>query len=83
VGQNNYGASLRDGTGVAQDDVKAVEYFRMSANQKEKNGLYNYAWCLETGTGVGLDRARAAKYYKKAEDAGSADAHAGYVRCTT
>jgi TPR repeat protein len=83
MGQNNYQACLRHGTRDARDAVKVIEYFRMSVNQNQKNGLYNYARCLETGTGVGRDGVQDAKYYKKADDAGHAQVQAAYVRSTT
>jgi hypothetical protein len=43
------GRCLENGIGIKKDLVQAVEYYRLSAEQRNSNGQYNFGRCLEFG----------------------------------
>jgi hypothetical protein len=65
TGQWKLGHCMEIGVGFIRKDVpRAVEYYRLSAEQGNSEGRCNYARCLENGQGVAKDLARAAEYYR-------------------
>jgi TPR repeat protein len=52
--------------------VKAVDYFKLSANQGNEYAQLNYASCRESGCGVAQDVKIAALWYKRSRDQGNA-----------
>jgi len=51
-GQFSLGGCYKNGSGVAQDHVEAVKWFRKSAEQGDAGGQLALGWCYETGKGV-------------------------------
>jgi uncharacterized protein len=50
-----------DGTGVTQE-VEAVRYYRMAADQGNADGQYNLGLCFQAGAGVAKDEVEAVRY---------------------
>ena len=59
---------------MEQDDVQAVHYYRLAADQGHAGAQNNLAVCLAQGKGVEKDEAEAVRYYRLAADQGDADA---------
>jgi TPR repeat protein len=65
---------LENGYGVQEDKVKAVEYYRIAANQGFARAQVNLGYMYSNGYGVECDKAQAVKYYKMAADQGYTNA---------
>ena len=61
---------LWDNSRYMQDYDKAVEYFSIAANFKNKDGLYWLGFCYEFGYGVTIDINCAVQYYKQSATMG-------------
>jgi hypothetical protein len=62
------------GTGVAQDYVKAAQWYREAAENGDPNAQYNLGTMHYHGRGVSQDSAEAARWFRKAAEQGDADA---------
>jgi len=71
--QFELGRAYEDGSGVPQDDAKAVEWFRKSAEQGNAQAENSLGVMYALGRGVPRDREEAVRWYKKAAKLGSAD----------
>ena len=60
--------------GIKQDDAKAAEYARASAEGGNARGMYLYALLLYKGQGVKTDKSAALSWFEKAADAGNVQA---------
>jgi hypothetical protein len=58
------------GDGVKQDYDKAVDYYRLSAEQENPDGLFGLGDCYYFGYGLEKDDQKAAEYYRRALAAG-------------
>lgn len=54
--------------------MKAVQYYRLAAEQRNVDAQFNLGWCYQHGKGVLKNRMEAVKYYRLAADQGDADA---------
>jgi uncharacterized protein len=72
--QYNLGTMYLIGTGVAQDNAEAVNWFRKAAAQGNAGAQYNLGGMYLNGQGVPPDQAEAARWYRKAADQGYANA---------
>ncbi len=75
--QNRLGVCYANGEGVARDDAKAVEWYRLAAEQGYVPAQYNLGVCYANGKGVARDDAAAVKWYAKAAE--QEDALAQYI----
>jgi TPR repeat protein len=48
----NLGVMLQDGVGVAKDDQRAAQLFKMAADENNAAGMCRYGLCLIKGIGV-------------------------------
>jgi uncharacterized protein len=71
--QFELGKAYEDGKGVAQDDARAVEWFRKSADQGNAQAQNSLGVMYGLGRGVTRDREEAVRWYRKAAKQGSAD----------
>lgn len=71
--QVELGRAYEDGKGVAQDDVRAVEWFRKSADQGNAEGQNSLGVMYALGRGVPRDREEAVRWYKKSAKQGLAE----------
>jgi TPR repeat protein len=62
------------GQGVAEDPVKAMEWYRKAAEQGYAAAQRNLGWMYDQGRGVAEDPVKAAEWYHKAAVQGDADA---------
>ncbi|PYJ81310.1 MAG: hypothetical protein DME22_21425 [Verrucomicrobia bacterium] len=62
------------GAGEAQDDTKAANWYRKSAERGYALAQFNLALMYDHGQGVAKDQAEAAKWFLKAADQGDAGA---------
>jgi TPR repeat protein len=70
--QCNLGVDYLKGIGCIQDDVKAFELFKKSAEQGNAAGLANLGYMYESNRGgAGYDIDKAYMYYKQAADLGN------------
>lgn len=69
------GSSYEFGTGVEQDDSKAIKWYKKAAKKNKDYALEHLAKYYETGKGVKRDLKKAMSLYRKAADQGSADAY--------
>jgi TPR repeat protein len=60
---------------VAQDYIKAMEWWRLAAAQGDLDAQYNLGVCYERGEGVEVDYEEAVKWYRIAAKAGHEDAY--------
>ncbi|MDR2301234.1 MAG: hypothetical protein LBF38_04260 [Deltaproteobacteria bacterium] len=58
--------ALSKGVGVPTDIDKALEYWRLAADQNEALALYSLGQAYETGQWVPKDLGLAARYYRRA-----------------
>ena len=72
--QNSLGVMYADGEGVAQDESKAVEWYRKAAEQGHTDAQFNLGKVYFHGDGVAQDRAKAVEWYAKAAEQGHAEA---------
>ncbi len=68
--QTTLGIMLASGTGVIEDDVAAVEWFRRAANQGHVVAKHNLALMLRDGRGVDVDRNEAIRLLREAKAGG-------------
>jgi len=66
--QSYLGSVFENGLGVAQNDVKAAQWHRKSADQGNVNSLYKLATFSRDGLGVAKSVEKAAKLFRKAAD---------------
>lgn len=66
----NIGMSYYDGSTVAQDYERAVEYFLLAAQQGHAGALNQLGICYYRGRGVEKDEGKALEYYTLAADKG-------------
>jgi TPR repeat protein len=52
----NLGVMLQNGVGVAKDEQRAAQLFKMAADAKLPAGMYRYGLCLVKGVGVPKQR---------------------------
>ena len=74
VAQYNLGLMYYDGTGVPQDHVEAVKWFRMAAEQGFAMAQYNLGLMYANGTGVPQDHVEAYAWWSVAAAGGDANA---------
>lgn len=65
------GAMYKNGLGTEKDIVKAIDYFKRSAEMNNKNGLYEYGKALLLGEHISQDKDKAVKLLEKAIKLGS------------
>jgi TPR repeat protein/energy-coupling factor transporter ATP-binding protein EcfA2 len=71
---SNLGWLYRNGYGVAQDYVKAREWYQKAADNGDAGGMRNLGVLYQNGYGVAQDYAKAREWYEKAADNGNATA---------
>ena len=76
--QNSLGEACRDGEGVAQNDERAVLWFRKAADQGHADAQNNLGFMYKNGRGVVHDDTEAVNWYRKAADQGDAEAAKWY-----
>jgi TPR repeat protein len=79
--QNVYGLRRLAGKGVARDEFRAADYFRLAAEQGYPPAICNLADCHERGEGVPRDERRAFELYQKAAALGSPHGKYSVARC--
>ena len=72
--QNNLGVMYANGTGVPQDHVEAVKWYRMAAEQGDAEAQSNLGLMYVNGTGVPQDHVEAYAWWSVAAAGGYADA---------
>jgi TPR repeat protein len=70
----NLGISYTNGLGVAQDYVKAREWFEKAAEKGDAGAMTNLGLLLANGQGVAQDYAKAREWFEKAAEKGDAGA---------
>jgi hypothetical protein len=70
----NLGLLYDNGQGVAQDYVKAREWYEKAADKGEASAMTNLGWLYANGRGVAQDYPKAREWYEKAADKGEATA---------
>ena len=63
-----------EGTGLPQDDAKAMEYFQAAADENYTEGYYRLGTVYEFAYGVERNYNKAMQYYKSAADFGCSEA---------
>ena len=63
-----------NGTGVAKDNTKAMEWFRKAAEQGHAFAQYDLGFMYANGIDVPTDNAKAMEWLRKAADQGHNDA---------
>jgi hypothetical protein len=76
-----YGICLEEGKGVETDDAKALRFFKMSADQGNKDGQLRYGRCLLRTPQDDNDLATGASYLKLSADQGNKEAQTFYGLC--
>ncbi|HSK46232.1 MAG TPA: tetratricopeptide repeat protein [Candidatus Binatia bacterium] len=71
--QVELGRAYEDGKGVAQDDERAVQWFRKSADQGNAQAQNALGVMYSLGRGVQRDKEEAVRWYKKAAKQGLAE----------
>ncbi|MCB1657204.1 MAG: SEL1-like repeat protein [Pseudomonadales bacterium] len=69
IGQALYGRAFANGSGVTQDRVKAIEWFRKAAEQGDANGQVNLGSMY-----YGQNEAQAVEWFRRAAEQGHASA---------
>jgi uncharacterized protein len=69
--QYNLGVMHEWGNGMPQDNVEALEWYRLSAEQSHKDAQNNLGAMLSKGEGVEQDFVKALKWFVVAADNGS------------
>ena len=72
---------LREGQGVDQSDVEAVQWYRKAADQGFAQAQHNLGAMFGKGFGVVQNIAEAARWFKKAADQGNAEARHAMEIC--
>jgi TPR repeat protein len=70
IAQNSVGALYDHGLGVDEDDIEAVRWYQMAADQGLPLAMRNLAGMYAGGYGVGFDKDQAIYWYDKAAQAG-------------
>jgi TPR repeat protein len=70
---NNLAVIYMDGLGCVRDDVAAVEYFRVAAEQGDASAQTNLAEMYLDGRGVETDDVQACAWFRKAAEQGDAE----------
>ena len=68
---NRVGLCYSQGRYVAQDHQKALDYFKIAAQNGYAGAVFNIGVCYEKGYGLNINRPKAIYYYKKAALMGS------------
>ena len=68
------GLCYETGAGVVKDYVKAVECYRIAAENGVSGAQYHLANCYVDGKGIDVDMDKAAYWYRKAAEQGYKDA---------
>jgi TPR repeat protein len=71
--QFELGRSCEDGKGVEQDDIRAIEWFRKSADQGNPRAQNGLGVMYALGRGVQRDKEEAVRWYKKSAKQGLAE----------
>ena len=71
----------KKGDGVAQDTVKAVEWYRKAAEQGHAEAQHELGWRYFHGEGVEQDTVKAVEWYRKGANQGHADAQCRLGMC--
>jgi hypothetical protein len=71
---NNLGSLYENGEGVAQDYVKAREWYEKAAGNGNTDAMANLGWLYQNAQGVAQDYVKARELYQKAADNGNTDA---------
>ena len=66
--QSSLGVMYDNGTGVPEDDVEAVKWYRLAADQGYASAQYNLGFKYATGDGVLEDAAETVKWYRLAAE---------------
>jgi TPR repeat protein len=73
ISMRNLGITYQNGYGgVAQDYVKAREWYEKAAGKGDATSMGNLGWLYYNGDGVAQDYAKAREWYEKAADKGDA-----------
>jgi len=72
--QVTLGLAYSFGRGVPQDDVEAVQWYRLAANQGDADGQVNLGLMYADGRGVPEDDPEAVRWIRLAADQGNGDA---------
>ena len=64
---------MTKGTGVAQDDRKALKWLRKAAEQGQASAQIYLGWMYKEGRGVAQDDRKAVEWLRKAAEQGHAD----------
>ncbi len=64
------GSLYQNGIGIAADEKKAVEYYKMAADQGLFEAITQLGWCYEEGIGLDANMEMAFKHYQRAADWG-------------
>jgi hypothetical protein len=81
IAQYNLGVHCNEGAGVDQDDTEAVRWYRLAADQGNRNAQYNLGVCCSNGTGVVQDNTEAVRWYRLAADQGKGMAQFNLATC--
>jgi TPR repeat protein len=76
ISMANLGKLYQYGQGVAQDYVKARDWYEKAAANGYANAMSSLGWLYQNGQGVAQDYAKARELYEKAADQGNARAMA-------
>ena len=68
--QTRLGTMFANGSGVPQDDAKAIEWYRKAADQGFAEAQVSLGMMYDSGNGVRQDPAQAVAWYRKAADQG-------------
>ena len=64
----------REGVGVEQSDVKAVQYYREAADKGDPAGQDSLAWMMKFGRGIDQDDVRAVELFRRSAESGHSQA---------
>ena len=70
IAQFNLGVMYDEGTGIPQDDIAAVKWYRKAAEQGYTKAQYNLGYMYAEGNGVAQDDVKAVKWFSKAAEKG-------------
>jgi hypothetical protein len=73
--------NLENDDDIAQDLIRAAEYYRLSAEQGNSDGQDNFGFCLFHGRGVAQDLIRAAEYYRLSAEQGNSSGQNHFGLC--
>src|SRR5256885_725545 len=73
--------SYANGIGVENDEVKAFEWYKKSAEQGFSNAQCNLGVCYANGIGVKKDEVKAFEWYKKSAEQGFSNAQYNLGYC--